>query len=102
MSAAIAGSMVATAEAASLDLRIPGKLTRVGLEIPEGLDVEQWKQLGATLNQLNTCAQWAVGDWLAYGEQQPYGKHYEDAEEITTVVDAVRYIQEKSSKEKTS
>lgn len=61
---------------------IPGAISEVGLELPDGLSVEEWSKAGRRLSQIDRAVQWWIGDWLNYGERT-YGDKYADAVEIT-------------------
>ena len=57
-------------------------MTLVGLEIPEGLRLDEWQGIGELLEQARRRKEmelqallWAIGDWLAYGEFQ-FGEKY--------------------------
>ena len=58
-------------------------LTDVGLvNLPTNLSYEQWEWIGAQLGRLARAMQWAVGDWLLFGEHS-YGEKFAQAGEIT-------------------
>ena len=59
----------------------PSELRKTGLDLPNGLSFAAWKSLGAKLGCLSGCIQWAIGDWLNYGERV-YGEKYREAEEV--------------------
>lgn len=48
----------------------------------EGLTFEAWEYIGMTLGKLTRAMQWAIGDWLMYGEHL-YGEKYAQASDIT-------------------
>lgn len=55
------------------ELALPGTLTETSLELPEGMGIEDWIQVGDTLKRMSKSIQWWAGDWLAYGEDH-YGE----------------------------
>lgn len=63
-------------------LQRPGSLTRTGLNLPAGLPFEEWEAIGKTLLHVEQSVQWAIGDWLNYGERT-YGEAYAQAVEAT-------------------
>ena len=46
-----------------------GKLTPTGLTLPAKLVYEQWESIGKQLRLVGGAIQWAIGDWLNYGEE---------------------------------
>lgn len=50
-----------------------GMLTRTSLSLPASLEAEQYEQIGRALASMKETVQWAVGDWLAFGERR-YGE----------------------------
>jgi hypothetical protein len=63
---------------------IPGKLTTTGLELPGKLAYEAWRQVGLRLSCLREWTNFAVGDWLNYGEIH-YGETYAQAASETHI-----------------
>ena len=59
-----------------------GEFSPVGIRLPEGLSFEDWKLVGERLVRYESATQWALGDWLFYGEWQ-FGRQYEEALELT-------------------
>jgi N6-adenosine-specific RNA methylase IME4 len=57
---------------ASLTVPLPGKLSRVGWELPAQLTGDEWVQCGKWLGKVEASVQWWLGDWWAYGEHK-YG-----------------------------
>lgn len=58
------------------------RLSRTGLDIPEGLDSKQWEYVGRTLRGIDIALQWMIGDWFVFGSEH-YGHKYEGfAEDI--------------------
>lgn len=43
-------------------------LTLRGLQLPSDLSYAQWEKIGRSLYGIGRSLQWAVGDWLNYGE----------------------------------
>jgi hypothetical protein len=60
-------------------LTLPGKVTATSLELPPRLDYDEWRVVGLRLAQLKEFTNWAIGDWLNYGESQPWGERYTQA-----------------------
>jgi hypothetical protein len=63
-------------------IALNGRATGTGLELPRGLGVDDWSELGKTLAKIDRAYRWWVGDWLNYGERA-YGKTYRQAAAIT-------------------
>jgi hypothetical protein len=61
------------------------KMTRVSLVIPDDTTYEEWEEIGKQLRHMEGAIQWAVGDWLNFGERK-YGEKYAQAVEITGYV----------------
>lgn len=57
-------------------------VTDVGLEFRKDLEYDQWLTLMATLQQLTTAFQFAIGDALNYGQKR-YGEKYAQAMDAT-------------------
>lgn len=53
-----------------------------GLSIADGLKYENWEQIGHCIVQGRSAMQWALGDWLNYGESN-YGEMYSQAIDMT-------------------
>jgi len=56
-------------------------ITETGIPDIEKLSEKDWTTFGLYLRRVGKSYQWAVGDWLAYGQLR-YGKSYEDAAAI--------------------
>lgn len=69
-------------EMAGGKLALPGRVSVVGLELPEGLSLQQWQGIGETLRGVERSLMWWIGDWLLYGEKR-YGETYKQAMEAT-------------------
>ena len=59
-------------------LDIPGTLTATGLTLPSDMAVGTWLAIGERLKLLERSVQWAIGDWLNYGETA-YGEMFSQA-----------------------
>ena len=59
------------------------EVTQIGLVFHERASFAEWSSIGAVLSRCERVVQWAVGDWLAYGEQQAWGEKYDRAIEAT-------------------
>ena len=53
-----------------------------GLDIKQGLPIDDWLELGNTLKKVESGIQWWIGDWINYGEKN-YGEMYTQALEST-------------------
>jgi N6-adenosine-specific RNA methylase IME4 len=62
-------------------LDVPGKLTRVGWELPDDLTQEQWLDAGKALKGAEGAMLWWVGDWAAAGDER-YGRLKEVVEQV--------------------
>lgn len=51
----------------------------LGLELPEGLDLDGWAAVGRRLLRVDQVMKWWLGDWAAFGERK-YGALKEFAE----------------------
>lgn len=60
------------------NLEIPGEFTTTGLKIRDGLSRDEWLKGWAQLKKVSGVVQWAMGDWLAYGERN-YGEEIAQA-----------------------
>lgn len=58
-------------------------LIRNGLRITPDVTFEQWAAIGRSLDALGRSLQFAVGDWINFGENH-YGEMYSQAVEFTT------------------
>lgn len=59
-------------------LDLPGRVSAVGLELPETLSFEEWSGIGEMLQGVERSLMWWIGDWLRYGEKK-YGETYTQA-----------------------
>lgn len=57
-------------------------LTPTGLEAVGAPSFEDWKACGTALVKAEKAVQWAIGDWLNYGEKR-YGEKYKEAQQVT-------------------
>lgn len=66
---------------------LPGKLTETGYQLPEGLSIGKWLEIGETLRRMEKSVLWWLGDWWNYGDRR-YGEmaaqSSKDAVEDTT------------------
>ncbi len=53
-----------------------------GLQIRDGLSFEEWQDIGVTLDIMGRALQFAIGDWINYGEFS-YGEKYAQAINLT-------------------
>lgn len=58
------------------------EIGRTGLVLNRELSFDEWTQLGAGLQRLEGGVQWALGDWINYGESR-YGEKYTQAVDDT-------------------
>lgn len=63
-------------------IAVPGELAVTHLVLPQGMTFERWEEAGRVLSAVRNCSQWAIGDWLLYG-QHNYGEKFAQAAEIT-------------------
>lgn len=63
-------------------LALPGRVSAVGLELPEGMTFQEWQNLGDVLQGVERSLMWWIGDWLNFGERE-YGETYSQAIEAT-------------------
>lgn len=63
-------------------LAVPGEVTGVSLQLPEGLEFGAWVQVGCQLGRMEAAYRWWVGDWLNYGERT-YGSTYTREMDVT-------------------
>ena len=63
-------------------LELPGRVSRVGLELPESITFEDWSGIGGTLKSVEGSIMWWIGDWLRFGERK-WGHSYQQAAEAT-------------------
>jgi hypothetical protein len=66
----------------TLAIPTPFRLTGSGLEVIGSPSFEEWKECGSKLREVEKSIQWAIGDWLNYGERR-YGEKYREAMEVT-------------------
>jgi len=57
-------------------------ITKTGLQIREGINFEEWEQIGKQLGEVKQGLLWWIGDWCNYGERS-YGEKYSQAMEET-------------------
>jgi hypothetical protein len=57
-------------------------VTDIGLQFNQDIEYDQWLRLMATLQQLTTAFQFAIGDALNYGQKR-YGEKYAQAMDAT-------------------
>lgn len=63
-------------------MQIPsGDATRVGLILPEGLGINDWKRIGHQLFKCRESLWFWIGDWINYGEAN-YGDKYKEAKKV--------------------
>lgn len=64
-----------------IGLRLPGKLTPTGWQLPENLSEGDWVKYGRWLNRTKATLQWLIGDWWVFGDRR-YGEGEQLAERI--------------------
>ncbi len=64
------------------DISIPGTMKKTYLKLPSTMSYEEWARVGKTLGALRASSQWAIGDWLNYGEHT-FGEKYTQAADLT-------------------
>ena len=70
------------ADISLLSTASPFRLQPLGLQVVGTPTYEQWEAYGGVLWTLGQAAQWAIGDWIEYGEAT-YGEKYTQAEALT-------------------
>lgn len=68
----------------NITIPIPGKFTRTSLELDSRLTYDDWRSVGLNLAQLKDWSNFAIGDWLEYGEIH-YGEQYSQAASDTGI-----------------
>jgi hypothetical protein len=58
------------------------EMGRTGLTVTRDLSFDEWTRIGTSLQAVESGMQWALGDWLNYGEAK-YGEKYAQAVEAT-------------------
>jgi N6-adenosine-specific RNA methylase IME4 len=58
----------ALGEIKNFGVSVPGTLTSIGWQLPDGLPEGQWISAGLCLQRIEGAVQWWLGDWWAYGE----------------------------------
>ncbi|HRF98763.1 MAG TPA: hypothetical protein PLZ51_26320, partial [Aggregatilineales bacterium] len=61
------------------------QISKTGLQIADGVSVDEWQAFGQHIRTMETSIQWIIGDWLAYGERV-YGTTYQEVAELTGYV----------------
>ncbi|PLU04541.1 hypothetical protein BMJ34_02545 [Sinorhizobium medicae] len=56
----------------SLTLPDIGFISNTGLELPDGLSADEWREAGLQIARMRGVTQWWIGDWWAFGEHR-YG-----------------------------
>lgn len=65
-----------------LDLGVGVVPTKAGLRLPDGMDFDEWVEVGQRLGRVASSSTWWLADWLFYGEWE-YGTKYEDGVRLT-------------------
>jgi hypothetical protein len=50
-------------------------LTRVGLTLPEDLDLAEWERAGMQIQRIIDSSTWCLGDWLIFGREHFPGRY---------------------------
>lgn len=69
------------------ELEKAGALTATGLDLPPGLSYEEYEAIGRGLFLAQEAIQFAVGDWLNYGEREYQHDIYVQAAHMTGAAD---------------
>jgi len=54
-----------------------------GLELPQQLSFDRWREIGLQLSAVINSSAWCLGDWLVYGEAAYEGRYRKAIEETT-------------------
>lgn len=65
-----------------LQFLLPGDVSAVSLDLPEGLSFEAWETIGRQLQSIAKSLMWWLGDWVLYGERH-FGEAYVQAMELS-------------------
>jgi hypothetical protein len=66
------------------------RLSPMGLTLPKDMTRDEYKDMGEILLSLDSALTWALGDWLAFGEDKQWGETYQQiAEEFGYDVDTL-------------
>jgi hypothetical protein len=57
-------------------------ISPTGLVLPDSMRYEEWAAIGQVLRRTSSQVQWAIGDWLLYGEHK-FGEMYVQAADMT-------------------
>ena len=60
------------------------RTTRVSLELPKRLNLEEWQRIGDKIFRVADSSKWWLGDWLVYGQDR-YPERYRQAIEETSL-----------------
>jgi hypothetical protein len=63
-------------------IAVPGSLHATGLQLREGLSLQEWAAVGSALARVDRAYRWWVGDWLNYADAE-YGDGYSEALVVT-------------------
>lgn len=66
-----------------LGVSLPGNVSSVGLELPDGLSFEEWRDIGDGLQSVERSVPWLLGDWARYGDSRQWGSMYDEAMEAS-------------------
>lgn len=71
-------TQIDTVRGAAVTLGPAARANSTGLVMSEGLDFDEWADVGERLGRLAGSSAWWIGDWVDYGFWE-YGKKYEEA-----------------------
>jgi hypothetical protein len=77
---------------------LPGKMTTHAWEIPPTISYDEWRQAGLRLDQIRDWTNFAIGDWLEFGNAKWGEKYSQAASELKIHPDRLRQLKWVSSR----
>jgi hypothetical protein len=71
---------------------LPGKLTTHAWEIPHGLSYDDWRQAGLRLDLIKDWTNFAIGDWVQFGEAKWSEQYVQAASELKIHPERLRQL----------
>ena len=69
-----------------MDLQTIVNQTTIGIELPEAMSKDDWRDFGRRIHQAEGSLNWIVGDWLVKAQEDWFGSEkgvYHEAQMIT-------------------